>query len=144
MNLRALFEGWLQRKPSVHEIIGSAFPEGTRAFANAFYSSWANEESLPVELGDRLDDFELYNHEAFFRSASFYFFSRPIVIGEYCVLGADSEDEMGTIVLNTESGKVHYAYGTLDEGTLMDLADSFPQFIAALESSGWKKPAADN
>jgi hypothetical protein len=137
--LRYLFRTFLQpKKIPVSEMVSRVFSDPDRGFAKDFYASWSPEEYLLVEIGR--GDHDLFDKQAFYANAFFYFHSQPTDIGQFWILGADAESEMGMIVLEKEKNKVYYAYENTDPETLTELATSFREFIEELKRAGWQPP----
>jgi hypothetical protein len=126
---------------SIDEVVALAFPGRDQSFARAFYESWSGEYLL-VQLGD--GDHELFDAEAFFRSAFFVFNKPPWKINGDWLLGMHAEDEAGMIVLERETGNIVYAYERRDPDTDTELAASFTEFLVKLRKAGWGGPNDGN
>jgi hypothetical protein len=138
MMLRKFYNAIFGRRPSVDEVIASAFPETEQNSARAFYESWPGEY-LVVQLGE--GDHGLFDAQAFFQSAFFVFNKPPWKIDGHWLVGMHAEDEAGMIVLEQESGKILYAYKHPDPDTDTELAASFTEFLTRLREAGWVAPA---
>ena len=128
--IKRLFGQVFGSAPSLEDVVGQVFPEKDREFAKAFYERWSNKKYLLVPLGDGYDQL---SKETFLASAWFYFVWPPIEEREWAIIGTHAEDELGVIIVRKRSGNVCYKY----DDTLVDLADSFPEFIQSLRAAGW-------
>jgi hypothetical protein len=140
MFLRKFLNLLRPKRPTLPELVARVFNESERQFATTFYDSWRSQEQLLVQLGE--GDHELYDKNAFFQKAFFYFLAHPIESGDFWILGVDAEDELGMVALDTRTGKIYYAYETFDPVTLTELASNFSEFIGSLRAAGWTAPVA--
>lgn len=133
MGLRELFN-WRRHSPErLEEVINVVFPERQRLFAVSFYSKWYREDFLNVQLGDGND---MLSKKAFLRSAWFFFTWPPIDYGALWIIGQHAEDELATVVLSKESGRIHYSVAP-DDSELIELASNLESFVADLKKAGW-------
>jgi hypothetical protein len=123
----------LFRRPSVNEVVDCAFRQDDREFAKSFYEMRKSKKYITVALGDGCHGLD---KDSFFESAFFHFILPPVRMrsGKDWAIGTDAEDEMGTVVVNEDTGGIDYVY----EGLHVPLADSFREFIASLRAAGWQ------
>jgi hypothetical protein len=138
MLLKWIYDFFHRKRMTVQEMVPRVFSGNDREYATNFYTSWASEEYLEVQLGK--GDHGLYDKQEFYDKAFFFFYSVPTDIGTFWVLGGDAESEMGMIVIEKYTNKVYYAYENTDPDTLTELAPSFRAFVEELRNAGWTPP----